>query len=93
MSFTSDRNYLAEKAEELQIEEAKAPARVAVSKEEKRLVRKIDFIFGPIAYIAYLMTFIDRAAIGNARIAGLEADLGLTGYRAFPLISDCEATH
>ncbi|GJN87098.1 hypothetical protein Rhopal_000043-T1 [Rhodotorula paludigena] len=81
MSFTSDRNYLAEKAEELQIEEAKAPARVAVSKEEMRLVRKIDFIFGPIAYIAYLMTFIDRAAIGNARIAGLEADLGLTGYQ------------
>lgn len=26
------------------------------------------------------MCFVDRANIGNARLAGLEADLGLIGY-------------
>jgi hypothetical protein len=26
------------------------------------------------------MCFVDRANIGNARLAGLEADLGLMGY-------------
>lgn len=26
------------------------------------------------------MCFVDRANIGNARLAGLEEDLGLTGY-------------
>jgi len=30
--------------------------------------------------LLYLFCFIDRANIGNARLAGLEKDLGLTGY-------------
>jgi hypothetical protein len=30
--------------------------------------------------LLYLFCFIDRANIGNARLAGLEKDLKLTGY-------------
>lgn len=34
----------------------------------------------PTVALLYLFCFIDRANIGNARLAGFEADLGLTGY-------------
>lgn len=44
---------------------------------EKRLVRKQDLLILPAAYIAYLLVFIDRTNLGNARVAGLEASLGL----------------
>ncbi|KAH6954610.1 major facilitator superfamily domain-containing protein [Fusarium avenaceum] len=47
---------------------------------EKRLRRKIDWCVMPTVTILYLMCFVDRANIGNARLAGLEADLGLMGY-------------
>ncbi|BEJ16618.1 hypothetical protein CspHIS471_0600190 [Cutaneotrichosporon sp. HIS471] len=48
---------------------------------EKRLVRKIDLYVIPTVAMLYLWCFIDRANIGNARLAGLEKDLGLKGYQ------------
>ncbi|KAF9880450.1 major facilitator superfamily transporter [Colletotrichum karsti] len=47
---------------------------------ERRLRLKIDFAIVPTVSLLYLFCFIDRANIGNARIAGLEKDLGMTGY-------------
>ncbi|KAF5019117.1 hypothetical protein F66182_8886 [Fusarium sp. NRRL 66182] len=47
---------------------------------EKRLRRKIDWYIMPTVTVLYLMCFVDRANIGNARLAGLEKDLGLAGY-------------
>ncbi|RGP62556.1 hypothetical protein FSPOR_9135 [Fusarium sporotrichioides] len=47
---------------------------------EKKLRRKIDWHIMPTVTILYLMCFVDRANIGNARLAGLEDDLGLVGY-------------
>lgn len=47
---------------------------------EKKLRRKLDWYILPSVTILYLMCFVDRANIGNARLAGLEEDLGLTGY-------------
>ncbi|SNX85960.1 related to TNA1 - high affinity nicotinic acid plasma membrane permease [Melanopsichium pennsylvanicum] len=44
---------------------------------ENKLVRKIDLYIVPIVAMLYLMCFIDRANVGNARIAGLEKDLGM----------------
>ncbi|GAA5844044.1 hypothetical protein JCM11251_003008 [Rhodosporidiobolus azoricus] len=49
-------------------------------KAEARLAHKIDWHILPIVALVYLFCFIDRANIGNARLAGLEADLGMTGY-------------
>ncbi|EEA23267.1 hypothetical protein TMatcc_002125 [Talaromyces marneffei ATCC 18224] len=46
---------------------------------ERHLVRKIDFFIIPTVALLYLFCFIDRANIGNARLAGFEKDLGLTG--------------
>ncbi|KMP09867.1 inner membrane transport protein yfaV [Coccidioides immitis H538.4] len=47
---------------------------------ERRLRTKIDFYIVPTVALLYLFCFIDRANIGNARLAGLESDLQLKGY-------------
>ncbi|KAI0864382.1 MFS transporter [Xylaria cubensis] len=46
---------------------------------ERKLRKKLDFYIVPTVSILYLFCFIDRANIGNARLAGFETDLGLTG--------------
>ncbi|KIV97978.1 hypothetical protein PV10_01673 [Exophiala mesophila] len=46
---------------------------------EKRLRHKIDRYIAPNAMIIYLLCFLDRINIGNARIANLEADLDMHG--------------
>ncbi|KYK54721.1 putative MFS transporter [Drechmeria coniospora] len=46
--------------------------------EERRLVRKLDLHIIPLVMGLYLFSFLDRVNIGNARLYGLEADLGLS---------------
>ncbi|KAI9766193.1 MAG: hypothetical protein M1835_007233 [Candelina submexicana] len=46
---------------------------------ERRLLRKIDIHIVPVAMLLYLLSFLDRINIGNARLYGMEADLGLKG--------------
>ncbi len=48
------------------------------SEEERKLVRKIDFRLMPMLWLMYVLNYIDRTNIGNARIGGMGADLGLT---------------
>lgn len=43
----------------------------------KKLLRKIDWTLVPFLALLYLLSFLDRTNIGNARLAGLEADLGM----------------
>ncbi|KAL2818665.1 major facilitator superfamily domain-containing protein [Aspergillus granulosus] len=45
----------------------------------KRVVRKIDLRLIPIMAILYLLAHIDRGNIGNAKIEGMDTDLGLVG--------------
>ncbi|CAA7269243.1 unnamed protein product [Cyclocybe aegerita] len=47
---------------------------------ERKLLRKIDLALLPMFTLIYCLNFIDRTAIGNARIAGLERELGMQGY-------------
>jgi len=47
---------------------------------ERKLVRKLDYILLPLFCLIYAVNFVDRTAIGNARIAGFEKDLGMKGY-------------
>ncbi|KAK7060299.1 hypothetical protein VNI00_001064 [Paramarasmius palmivorus] len=49
-------------------------------KAEARLRTKIDLFVIPTVSLLYLFCFIDRANIGNARLAGFERDLNLSGY-------------
>ncbi|CRK04390.1 hypothetical protein BN1708_009662 [Verticillium longisporum] len=46
----------------------------------KKLRWKLDLMTVPTVSFLYLFCFIDRANIGNARIAGMEKDLGFQGY-------------
>jgi hypothetical protein len=48
---------------------------------EARLVRKLDLVVYPVLFIVYMMSFLDRINISNARIQGLVKDLDLTGNR------------
>lgn len=47
--------------------------------DEKKLVRKLDLHLIPFVMLAYLLSFLDRVNIGNARLYHLERDLGLQG--------------
>ncbi|KAL5119256.1 hypothetical protein ACEQ8H_002743 [Pleosporales sp. CAS-2024a] len=48
---------------------------------EKRLLRKLDFRILPVLWILYLVNFVDRANIGNAKIQGMDKELHLIGQR------------
>jgi hypothetical protein len=47
--------------------------------DEKKLLRKMDLRLLPMLTLLYLLSFIDRGNIGNAKIEGLAEDLKLTG--------------
>ncbi|GES78705.1 MFS general substrate transporter [Rhizophagus clarus] len=48
-------------------------------KFEKKLLRKIDFRIMPLLTLLYLLSFLDRVNVGNAKLAHIEHDLGLVG--------------
>lgn len=48
-------------------------------KATAKLIRKIDWKLIPFLALLYLLSFLDRTNIGNARLDTLEADLGMTG--------------
>ncbi|KAH8766639.1 putative MFS transporter [Diaporthe sp. PMI_573] len=54
---------------------------------ETKLRRKIDLMIVPTVALLYLFCFIDRANIGNARLAGLEKDLKLVNNDYNALLS------
>ncbi|KAI1858758.1 uncharacterized protein JN550_012508 [Neoarthrinium moseri] len=47
---------------------------------EARLVRKQDLRVLPMIFLMYFLTFLDRTNLGNAKVAGMETDLGLGTY-------------
>lgn len=54
---------------------------------EKKLMRKVDFKLIPWLSVLYLLSFLDRSAIGNARLYGLESELGILGTNKFGIAS------
>ncbi|GAB1520581.1 hypothetical protein RhiTH_003660 [Rhizoctonia solani] len=47
--------------------------------EDRALMRKVDWNLLPILTSLYLLSFLDRANIGNAKLDGLTTDIGVTG--------------
>lgn len=47
-------------------------------KETKRILRKIDVRLIPVLALLYLLAFLDRSNIANARVAGMNDELELT---------------
>lgn len=52
----------------------------AVDVDEKALLRKIDWRLLPAVGILYLLSFLDRSNVANARIEGLATDLGMSKW-------------
>lgn len=48
-------------------------------KEMAKTIRKIDLIILPVMTVVLAFSFIDRTNMGLAAVAGMNADLGLTG--------------
>ena len=48
------------------------------AKRQRKLLRKIDWRLLSVLGIFYLISFMDRSNIGNARLQGLEEDLDLS---------------
>ncbi len=49
--------------------------------EEKRVIRSLDWHIMPVIFLLYSLSVLDRSNLGNARIAGMEKDINLTGNR------------
>ncbi|KAJ2891352.1 hypothetical protein MKZ38_000556 [Zalerion maritima] len=48
---------------------------------ERKLLTKLDLTIYPILFIVYMMSFLDRINISNARIQGLTDDIDLSGNK------------
>ena len=48
---------------------------------ERKTVLKLDLLLVTTMAILYLLAFLDRSNIGNARVAGLQADLGMSDHQ------------
>lgn len=47
--------------------------------DSKKVLRKMDMRLIPMLAILYLLSFLDRGNIGNAKIQGMQTDLNLSG--------------
>ncbi|KAJ7180788.1 MFS general substrate transporter [Mycena filopes] len=81
-----------------QSNDSQSTPNVAIDPEaERKLARKLDWILLPLFTLIYCTNIVDRTAIGNAKIAGIEKDLGMVGidynialtiYYIFYMLSD-----
>ncbi|KAH9846723.1 MFS general substrate transporter [Lenzites betulinus] len=62
-------------------DDALPPPPILSAEEERRLWRKIDTRLIPVATLLYLVSYLDRGNIGNAKLQGLLTQLDLTGTR------------
>ncbi|KAI5477758.1 MFS general substrate transporter [Pseudohyphozyma bogoriensis] len=51
--------------------------------EEARVVRKVDWALLPGLTALYLLSFLDRSNIGNAKLLGMLTDIGITDASAY----------
>ncbi|KAH7166391.1 major facilitator superfamily domain-containing protein [Dactylonectria macrodidyma] len=49
------------------------------SKEEKKLIFKLDLLLVPYAFIIYWVKYVDQTNINNAYVSGMSEDLGFNG--------------
>lgn len=53
----------------------------ASAAEEAAILRKLDLHILPLLFVLYSLSVLDRSNLGNAKLAGLEKDINLTGDR------------
>ncbi|KAL3295561.1 high-affinity nicotinic acid transporter [Colletotrichum asianum] len=63
------------------------------SQLEKQVLRKLDLRLAPLFATLYSVAYLDRSNIGNAAVAGLTEDLGLSGSQFSTAVSVFFATY
>ncbi|KAF5521878.1 putative transporter [Colletotrichum aenigma] len=63
------------------------------SQLEKQVLRKLDLRLAPLFATLYFVAYLDRSNIGNAAVAGLTEDLGLSGSQFSTAVSVFFATY
>jgi hypothetical protein len=58
-----------------------AVAAAFTAEEEKRVISKLDWHIMPLIFLLYSLSVLDRSNLGNARIAGMEDDIDISGDR------------
>lgn len=64
-------------------EDADASEFIEGTEEEKKLIRKIDLFLMPTIWVLYCFSYMDRTNIGNAKVAGMDKDIGLSSTQYF----------
>lgn len=71
-------NATGDSGEHIEADEKNAPRANHIDPElEKQVVKKLDRNLVPLVTVLFLLSFLDRSNIGNARIAGMSEDLHL----------------
>lgn len=50
------------------------------AKMDRATVMRLDLLLQPILFTTLVFVLLDRANVGNARVAGMQKDLGLTDH-------------
>lgn len=58
--------------------------------EKRRILRKVDWHVIPILTLLYLVAFVDRSNIGNAKIVGMTKDLKMHGLQYNIAVTLCK---
>lgn len=53
----------------------------ATPEEEAAVIRRLDWHLLPFVFLLYMLAVLDRSNLGNARLAGLEKAIDLTGWK------------
>ena len=61
--------------------QVQAPARRFTEEEEEIVIRKLDWHLMPLIFVLYSLSVLDRSNLGNAKIAGMQKDIDLSGNR------------
>lgn len=49
--------------------------------EEAVIIRKLDRVLLPFVFVLYSLAILDRSNLGNAKLAGLQQDVDLSGNK------------
>ncbi|KAM0548786.1 hypothetical protein ACHAPJ_009782 [Fusarium lateritium] len=79
MSTEKDYDAKHEMVEEAGSADLQGQEPVYDEREAKAILRKVDWRLLPMLTLLYVLSFLDRSNIGNAKVAGMNADLKLTG--------------
>ncbi|OAL73143.1 hypothetical protein A7D00_2916 [Trichophyton violaceum] len=81
IGLDNDKSPTSDDVERDEADEVRRSVQAYSPEEAKRILRKVDYRLIPLLTLLYLLAFIDRGNIANAKIAGLERDLHLVGYQ------------